>query len=142
MNKWIKKLFGFFVVAIGTINALDGKLAIVLGVCSQNVIAIENDIREPLAKDWEGQHTPPKKTNEDRWTALVDASAEHGGETKESVSERIQRVVGRLSEWNSEQGHVILVTHGYPSYVLLQTQGENTLLNTAEAKILPLPLNQ
>lgn len=113
------------------------------GVCSEQIIQIEPLIREPVAQDWEGGHTPQKQPNENRWKAVVSASALHGGETPEAIQKRLEKVVMNLSERDPSKGHVILVTHGYPSMVLLEILGEpNLMLGTAQAKVLPLPLTQ
>ncbi|MBI3236589.1 MAG: histidine phosphatase family protein [Chlamydiales bacterium] len=110
------------------------------GVCSENMILIEERIREPLAKDWEGISTPPKQPDEDRWMAVVNASALHGGETAESIYQRIKSIITDISQWDPSRGHVILVTHGYPSRVLLEICGEQNInLDTAEARVLPFP---
>jgi broad specificity phosphatase PhoE len=116
------------------------------GVCSQDVVMMEELIREPVAKDCEGAPTPPKRPNEDRWTAIVNASAQHGGETVEAIYQRIEKVFDRLSNWDRSKGHVILVTHGFPSQTLFKIYNErgvihepNILLNTAEAKVVPFP---
>lgn len=111
------------------------------GVCSKKAIQIEPLIREPVAQDWEGAPTPPKQPNEIRWKAVVSASAQHGGETPEAIQMRLEKVLMKLSERDPSKGHVILVTHGYPSMVLLEILGEpNLMLGTAEAKVLPLPI--
>ncbi|MGE0670638.1 MAG: histidine phosphatase family protein [Parachlamydiales bacterium] len=113
------------------------------GVCSEKVIQIEELIREPVAKDWEGGPTPPKNPNEHRWKAVIAASSKHGGETLEAIQMRLEKVIRNLSQWDLSKGHVILVTHGYPSMVLLELLGQpNQLLVTAEAKVLSLPLVQ
>ena len=109
------------------------------GVCSEEVLQIEERIREPIAKDWEGKfvgdiHTlcPDLKN----WSDEVKASAQRGGESPESVQRRIESLLNQLAEWESANGHVILVTHGYPSQVFFSILGIDKKLETAEAEIL------
>lgn len=111
------------------------------GICSEKMIFLEERIREPRAQDWEGASTPPKQPHEDRWTAIVEASALHRGETVKAIEQRLESVLTKLSQWDPAKGHVILVTHGYPSQILLKIYGEkNTHVDTGEARILPLKL--
>ncbi|MES2344896.1 MAG: phosphoglycerate mutase family protein [Chlamydiota bacterium] len=115
------------------------------GVCSENMLMIEDLIREPRAENWEGKPSPPKllndtRSDEVRWQATIDASALHGGETTESIRLRIEEIIHRLSQWDASRGHVILISHGYTAQVFLKTYGEEKVtLNTAEARILSFP---
>lgn len=70
---------------------------------------------------------------------MVYASLCYGGESPEQIRQRLQAVIDELSNRGTNKGHVILVTHGYPSQVLLELFGQpNARLATAEARVCTL----
>ena len=71
-----------------------------------------------------------------KWSNRTRASAQHGGESQQSVQKRIESVLDQFSEWKSVNAHIILVTHGYPSQILFEFLEITLQLKTAEAKIL------
>ena len=109
------------------------------GICSEKTIQIEERIREPVAKDWEGNFFDDFHSlcpELEKWSNRTRDSAQHGGESQKSVQKRIESVLDQLSEWKSVNGHIILVTHGFPSQILFELLEITLQLKTAEAKIL------
>lgn len=114
------------------------------GVCSQDVIQIDGRIREQIHQDWEGRCVTDIYAlfpDVHDWASEVEGSARNGGETLESMKNRLESVLNELSQWDPSNGHVILVMHGFPSTLLLSLHGDApvTQLRTAEAKIIPFP---
>lgn len=114
------------------------------GVCSESSMQIEERIREQVQKDWEGKFIGDISSatqNARDWMEEASISAQHGGESLESIQLRLTSLLDELSEWDSSKGHVILVMHGYTGLVFLDLHGEalDKKLKTAEAKIISLP---
>lgn len=123
------------------------------GVIDATKIILEPRIAEPTFGALEGKPFVIPANGEDPWDLI--ATEKVGGESLKEVRQRVQEFYRDLQKLSSSEsitnasqsdkkcGHIIVISHGTPSRELIDiaTEGkERTKLETAEAKLISLPL--
>ncbi len=139
-----KKTVGLVLVSPLRRTRQTAQILVDSGVCLEKHIRIDPRIREQIQTNWEGMFvgeipnvTPSLKD----WSEEAKKAAEHGAESLEAIQDRLHSILQEISKRDEQDGHVILVMHGYTGMVLLEICGEplSKKLETAEAKIVSLP---
>lgn len=112
-----------------------------MGVCSPEVIQVEERIREQVHGELEGFTLSKIRLlfpQMNGWEDEVAASAASGGESRASLHKRLAAVLDELAALDLEKKAVILVMHGYPIATLLDLLGfPGQQPKTGEALCLP-----